>query len=361
MSSKVKRVCPTCKTTKFRKSTDSGLVCKYGHKLLGIQQEQAEDDGFAGGRGTRRKIISKVNDYVDASNPVQQRSDFLLIIQYTLQVISRCMVQDLNFPPELEPTIRELWLLYVSDSKKEIAEAYMFEAYEKEVMDKIKGSDSRVKKEIYEKLEEEEKALDDFSGSSSSSSDEDEVGFGTQSKNHIQQIGTSRIKWPKLRYSNVMVLIYLACIYLNYPILPNDLVRWSRSGQIPFLNMQERIPEKLLGSLSMYLSNSMTHTPSPDQITVDAHKMSRCFATNCKLEFPELNIPLYLDRFCAQFFLPVEGFYYANYIFNVYRQNRYLNLSIVQRSYNSIPATTILMSCVIAAVKIIYGIGDHQL
>lgn len=362
---KVKRVCPTCKTTKFRQTSDSGLVCKYGHKMLGIQAEQAEDDGFAGGRGTRRRVIPKITDTMQGSNPIQQKSDFLLVIQYTLQVISRCMVQELNFPPELETTIRELWLLYLSDSKKEIAEAYMFEAHEKEAVDKIKGSDSQMKREIYEKLEQEEMGLDEFSSSDESSSEEeeDEDGFRQRksSSNKIQQVGTSRIKWPPLRYSNVLVFIYLACIYLNYPILPNDLVRWSRIGQIPFLNMQERIPEQLLGSLSMFLSNSMTHTPSTDQVAREAYQLARCFSTNCKLEFPEYNIPLYLDRFCAQFFLPVEGYYYANYIFSTYRQDRYLNLSIVHRSYQSISATTFLMSCVLSAVKFIYGVGDHLL
>lgn len=363
--SKAKRICPTCKTTKFRKSTDSGLVCKYGHKVLGIQLETTEDDGFAGGRGLRRKTVSKVKESKQLS-PAQQKSEFMLITQYALQVFSRCMVQDLNFPPELEPTVRELWLLYLSDAKKEISEAYMFEAFEKEAQDKTK-----LKKDEFDlKLEQEELALDDTSDNSSSSDNDDEEEEEDQRRSDkvvikksnkarrdpkTQRYTSERNKWIPLEYTHTLCFIYLACVYLQYPILPNDLIRWCKTSQIPYLSIQQSIPEEKLGLLSLHLTNTMTYVPTVDIIVVHSYKLARCFLVNCNLQFPDFNIPLYLDRFCAQFFLPVEGYFYANMLF----QNRTrVRSCITSREYQSAQPTTILMACVIATVKIMYGIGD---
>lgn len=358
--SKAKRVCPTCKTTKFRKSTDSGLVCKYGHKVLGIQLETTEDDGFAAGRGLRRKTVSKVKESKHLS-PAQQKSEFLLITQYALQVFSRCMVQELNFPPELEPTVRELWLLYLSDSKKEISEAYMFEAYEKEAQDKVK-----LKKDEFDlKLEQEELALDNISDDSSSDDNEDEGGEAekifikksnkAQRDPKTQRYKSTRNRWDSLEYTHTLCFIYLACTYLQYPILPNDLIRWCKSSQIPYLSIPQRVPEQKLGMLSLHLTNTMTNVPSVDVIVTKSYKLARCYHVNCKLQFPEFNIPLYLDRFCAQFFLPVEGYFYANML---YHNRKAVRSRITSRSYQSAQPTTILMACVIATVKIMYGIGD---
>lgn len=362
--SKAKRVCPTCKTTKFRKSADSGLVCKYGHKVLGIQLETTEDDGFAGGRGLRRKTVSKVKESKQLS-PAQQKSEFMLITQYALQVFSRCMVQDLNFPPELEPTVRELWLLYLSDAKKEISEAYMFEAFEKEAEDKIKSK----KDEFDLKLEQEELALDDTTDDSSSDDDDyvEEEDEGRANKVPIkksnkaqrdpktQRYKSERNKWAPLNYIHTLCFIYLACVYLQYPILPNDLIRWCKTSQIPYLSIQQRIPEEKLSMLSLHLTNTMTYVPSVEKIVVHSYKLARCYLVNCKLQFPNFNIPLYLDRFCSQFFLPVEGYFYANMLF----QNRTRVVScITHREYQLAQPTTVLMACVIATAKIIYGIGD---
>lgn len=345
---KSQRVCPTCHTKKFRKSADTSLVCKYGHKLLGVQQEESEE-AFAAGKGTRRKIVKEARDNNAESNPAQQRSDFLLVIQFGLQVISRSMVQDLNFPPELEPTVRELWLLYLADSKKEVIDAYMFEAFEKEAGDKMRGSNSR---NDIGTFEEEEKLLESIR-------DDDDEDYDSDSENEesVHRGRSVRLKWQPLKFHHVLVFIYYACMYLRYPILPNDLVRWCRSGDIPYLKIQERIPPQLLSSLSLVLSHSMNNIPSSGEIRKAEYSMTRCFLINCKLELPDINVPLYMDRFCAQFFLPVEGYYYAQCIWNMYRNARILSLKD-SRMANRIPTTVFLMACVLVAVKLIYATGD---
>lgn len=288
----MKRVCPTCKTTKFRQTSDSGLVCKYGHKILGVQVEQQEDD-FAASHGRQRKRVRTLQDDDYDASPAQQRSYFLRIIQLSLQVFSRSMIQDLNFPPELEPVLRELWILYLADSKSHITEAYLFEAKTKE--EELSSQQISHKTETFE--EDLDLALDNKAGFSDSDSD-------SSSEEDIKIKGSTRCKWPSLIFSDTLVLVYLACIYLNYPILINDLLRWSNTHQLPYLSMQGRIPSDVLGKLNLGLSESMTMVPSFTPLLERSYKLSRCFVANCNLKFPPINIPLYFERFCSQFFLP---------------------------------------------------------
>lgn len=349
----MKRECPTCRTTKFKKSSDGGLVCKYGHKLLGIQVEQQEGD-FEGFGGRERKRVKTLRDNMQRSNPVKERSDFLLICQYTLQVLTRCMVQELDFPPEIEPVARELWLLYLADSKQEIMEAYIFEANAKEAQD----GQYRPKLDMLERMQKEENELDNPEDSSSSSEDDEESHGHDQARPTERRPGVNRVKWPKLAYQHTLVFVYIACVYLNYPVVFNDLVRWSVTGQIPYLKMQEKIPMETLASLHLNITNPMIRAPSALFLNKYSYRYLKGFEVNCNIVFPELNIPLYLDRFCCQFFLPVEGYYYANYIFESRRRSFYVNTSPLQKT-RGIHATTLLMACVIDAVKLIYGVDDH--
>ncbi|CEP09491.1 hypothetical protein [Parasitella parasitica] len=339
----MKRVCPTCKTRKFKKSSDGGLVCKYGHKLLGVQIEQQEDD-FGDARGRQRKRIRTLENDIETASPHKQRSDFLLLFQYTLQVLTRCMVQKLNFPPEIEPVVRELWILYLADSKQEIADAYVFEANEKEAQK--------------QKLEKEDMDLENVEDYSSSD-DSDEDGEGQEAGEARQRKGTFRARWPTLSYQQSLVFIYLGCIYLNYPVLPNDLIRWSTTGQIPYLNMQRKIPVDILGSFALRVTNPMGTAPSIAHLQRNIPDFIDGFTKNCNVVFPDLNIPLYLDRLCCQFFLSVEGCYYANYIFEVQRQSRYIDISPHQNLHKT-NVLTVLTACVVAAIKLIYGVDGSE-
>lgn len=263
--------------------------------MLGIQVEEQEGD-FEGFGGRERKRVKTLRDNMQRSNPVKERSDFLLICQYTLQVLTRCMVQELDFPPEIEPVAREFWLLYLADSKQEIMEAYIFEANEMEAQD----GQHRPKLDMLERMQREEKELDNPEDSSSSEEEDNE----DQARPTERRPGVNRVKWPKLAYQHTLVFVYIACVYLNYPVVFNDLVRWSITGQIPYLKMQEKIPMETLASLHLSITNPMTRAPSVPFLSKYSHRYLKGFEVNCNIVFPELNIPLYLDRFCCQFFLP---------------------------------------------------------
>lgn len=286
-----KRVCSICKTTKFR-STDDGLVCRYGHKVMGVQVEASEEFGYFGGR-ERKRVRTEVDSFVRIPR-AKRKSDQMRVIQFSLQVISRCLVEDLQFPEELEPVVRELWLLFLGHSNQELYEGYIFEANEKS------SNELAVRKqETLTQLEMEERDLTPSSDSEAEVDSENDV----VTVSEVEKKDKTKYKWPSLAYGDVLVFIYLACTYLKYPILLNDLIRWSRDGSIPYLDIQARLPTSVL-SLDRHFSFSMSSTPVCSSLSGRAYKYYVAFTNNCSVNFPSPNIPLYLDRFCSQFYLP---------------------------------------------------------
>ncbi|KAI7905237.1 uncharacterized protein BX663DRAFT_469103 [Cokeromyces recurvatus] len=359
---KVKRICPICKTKKFKKTSEAGLVCKYGHQVLGFQEEHGEETAQVVSR--RRKKVRTImeNDINSKRSPAQQRSDFIRIFQFALQVLTRSIIQDLGFPSQLENIVRELWILYLSGSKRTIEEAYIFEANEKEGM--MRDASTRRTK-LDEKIKEEEKELEQVDDEDSSNEESDEDVKKENEHHSFQNLRARRlfekeavpVKWPTLKYSMTLSIIYLACLQLNYPVLLNDLLRWAKTGQIPYLEIQNYIPGDLLSLLSLQISNSMTRIPAHMNVIVQTQKIMKCYHHYCKIEFVPLNAPLYLSRFCSQFFLTVEGYFYAKLIFKSYLKKHKVNFSNpIHSQWRSHP-TTVLMACVIVAAKFIYGVG----
>ncbi|CEG70662.1 hypothetical protein RMATCC62417_06521 [Rhizopus microsporus] len=351
----MKRVCPICQTTKFRRSGDTGLVCKYGHKVLGVQREEAEDDFYGGGGRTRKRI--KVVEEAKDLTATQVASYEYLIIQFALQVITRSMVEYLDFSPEIEATVREFWLLYISKSQFEIEGAYEIEDNERREQEKNKSnlSDFGLSTEETHTLE----ALDIFDDTDDDDDDHSEAKDGNDSC--ANPIFRQPRSWPRARYTDVIAFIYLACIHLRYPILLNDLILMCKTGRLPYLHMQKLVPDDLLSSLSLHVTEKMTYVPTLDRLRNRVYKYARCFFIHCNLELPDVNIPLYLDRFCSYYFLPVEGYYHALFLFQKYREKHLQTLSISRRScHNKIDFTTLLIASVIATAKLMYSIDGSK-
>lgn len=283
---KPKRTCPICKTSKFR-ATEDGLVCRYGHKVLDVQLEMQEEPGRLGGFKRRNAKKERIELKVPQA---KKQSDLMTIIQFALQAFSKCMVEDLGFPSELEAVVRELWLLYLSGSKRELYESYLFEANEKQLREmKVK------KEEIKIKLEKDEEALEALLAS------EDDQEEETPLKGRISF--QSHYEWPSVEFGASIVFLYLACTYLRLPILLDDLIRWCKTDRIPYFSIQKRIPLKVF-SFGQDKSYSLSFIPTKGVLDETARILYNAFKHRTKLIFPPFNISLCIERFCNQFYLP---------------------------------------------------------
>ncbi|KAI9256712.1 hypothetical protein BY458DRAFT_492539 [Sporodiniella umbellata] len=354
----MKKVCLVCQTTSFRRSADSGLVCKYGHKVLGIQQEQGDEDTV--GYGVRKKV-KKLQENT-ALTPAQHKSYEIQIMQFALQVMARTLLEDFGFPPEFETTLREFWILYLSESKYEMAEAYRFEAEEK-------------KPRFNSCQEEDMEGLDLFSDPEAS--EEEDLTEESKEKSHFPGA-----HWPVLNYSHTLAFIYITCIYLRYPVLPNDILTWCKTTKLPYLTISSRIPKDILGSMKLYRLERMNRLPTLYRLKWSSYRIAHVFHIKCGLEIPNYNVPLYLDRFCSYYFLPgnslfitflkaqpllVEGYLIATHIYEQLLQLGSQGLLHIPRfnlgqhkeyKHPSIPS--IALACVIATAKILYSVDGSE-
>ncbi|KAG0310341.1 Pol I core factor CF [Linnemannia gamsii] len=110
-----KPVCPTCRSTRWRKNSLGQYVCEGGHVLEGHQEEEGE---FAEGHaGYERKLTNpkkKKKDQAGVYHGVEATTLVLRCVQYILQLQAQAMVRDLGFPRDITGVIQEYWSVYVS-------------------------------------------------------------------------------------------------------------------------------------------------------------------------------------------------------------------------------------------------------
>ncbi|KAI8066896.1 hypothetical protein BC940DRAFT_274647 [Gongronella butleri] len=103
--------CPICGTIRYKRSSESGYVCRNGHEMIGVRRQEG-DENEGRGRHTRRKVRERRKTqrlYGNAARDAARR-----VMQHTLQFLCRIFIQDLGMPPEFEYIVRELWFIYVS-------------------------------------------------------------------------------------------------------------------------------------------------------------------------------------------------------------------------------------------------------
>ncbi|KAI8988103.1 hypothetical protein BDF20DRAFT_832981 [Mycotypha africana] len=369
----VQRVCPVCQTTKFKKSK-STLVCKYGHQILDYVVEEGEDGMGSGRERKRARNIKSISD--SGYTPLEQRSNWIKMCHYALKVMTRCMVQELGFSRELEITVRKLWMLYLSHAKIELADAYAFDvdssntAEDEERLRRLKESDL-FGNEDADDAHNAEALLEESDTESDSDIDKEEEKTNEPNKGQESNIKVGPLEsmdqkkqrqrwkagrsWPSLTYVDTLAFLYLACIYLHYPIIVGDFVRWCKTEQLPFLQMQEHIPEDIL-SHAGERAHRMTVLPNSDYLLKRTRRYAFCFIRLCKVIFPPVNIHLLLNRFCDQFHLPVAGYYYA---YHLYRRSNLKHEHDFSKARHQ-HASTVLMACVLATAKLFYGVVDNQ-
>ncbi|OAQ33042.1 hypothetical protein K457DRAFT_248761 [Linnemannia elongata AG-77] len=113
---KKKPVCPTCRSTKWRKNSLGQYVCEGGHVLEGHQEEEGEfAEGHAGYERRLKKPKKKKKEKVAVYHGVEATTLVLRCTQYILQLQAQALVRDLGFPRDITGVIQEYWNVYVSN------------------------------------------------------------------------------------------------------------------------------------------------------------------------------------------------------------------------------------------------------
>ncbi|KAG0181666.1 Pol I core factor CF [Apophysomyces sp. BC1034] len=316
---------------------ENGLyVCRYGHQLLGWQEEEGEDemDSFAARNSMvrKRKKVQAISDTfkIEKLYGAEQETAKVKICQYGLQMMARAFVHDLGFPPMFEHVVREIWLLYISTTNTILTDAYTEEEH-RDVPNR--------RRSIEEDLDEE-----DF--------DEE-----NHDKEHTTQ---SKGKWPALHFSHTMIFCYLACLWLRWPVMLNDIRRWCSVGRLPYARVLKILPQNFILRVGMTGGDSMYYIPSVMKIFRASEKYRFMFRTRCNVKFPDCNTPLLIYRCCRQFYLPVEMYFCVARLFEYYPKNR-LNGIPGLNVYAELPLIELrIVLSVLVAVKLCYALDDDE-
>jgi hypothetical protein len=107
-----------------------------------------------------------------------------------------------------------------------------------------------------------------------------------------------------LRYMDVLTIIFIACIHLRLPVLPSDIIRWCKSNVLHYTSIQNRVPEDWMKLVPLSITNTMVVIPGVNALSARAIRLAKRLYLPQNTIIPDYNIPLYLNRFCSQFYLP---------------------------------------------------------
>ncbi|KAI8337430.1 hypothetical protein BC941DRAFT_452287 [Chlamydoabsidia padenii] len=284
--------CEVCGTSRYKKTSDGGYVCKYGHQMVGYREEQGEENSMLGVRVTKRKKVANTDTNVKHSILVglygaELEDAYVRIFQFSLQVMAQSFITDLGFPAEYEYAIRELWLLYVRSSNLTLVNAHII------------NSDSKPNITSASKLFMAANNPEDLLNETDSDSDVDDKNSITIQKYEPTTPTVDDIKPRRLNHST------------GWPITINDIRRWCLTMRLPYLRIINLIPDRSINLLDLRPAMAMLRFPENEAIRGDVSIYVNAFVIKCGLTLPKFNVSPLIFRYCTQLFLPVEIYFCA--------------------------------------------------
>ncbi|KAI8076806.1 uncharacterized protein BX664DRAFT_362731 [Halteromyces radiatus] len=338
-----KHPCPICGTVKYKKAAEGYYVCKYGHQMVGYQEEAGDDDAIIGVQMSARKKAVTTEQKESRLYGAELQDAVKRIHQYVLQVMSRAFVEQLSFPAEFEYVARELWLLYVNDSKVTLVDAYV----------KNGPTEQRPMNDNPDTLLEASDTDDDDDDNDTNNNDNDDNGHSTQ---YNKTKETKSVQWPPLFFRHALVFCYITCVYLGWPVMLNDIHRWCTTMRLPYLHILKEFPEASLRLVDLRYLTSMLQFPRLEDLERDTVKFTSAFVHRCGLELPKFNTSLLIHRFCTQLYLPVEFYFCAQTMYERYPYQHWSQTKDdghVNEGYQ-------VMVVILMLIKAAYGLDDQN-
>lgn len=302
---KARRICPECGAKRFRKSDDGTIACKNGHIQSSWREEVSEvseqrttlrlQKGPKRGVTDRSEENSRLDKLVSHTKLLlifyrllaflrgdNSAAVATLAVQFAYRALVRGIRDKLRLPESFEMMARELWLMYIRASKRELPETY--------------NAKSRPPPPRRFSLDDLEELID------ASERGEYKVDiFAKQEQESFVTDNAMSYTWPILRYYHSIVLCYLACKRFRLPVFLCDIHRWIHSLELPYLDIQAIVPAEFLRRLLYDGRSSFAYPGKMQTLYRLVDRYSQCFARHCGVVF-EGNEELALIRCCGQLY-----------------------------------------------------------
>jgi hypothetical protein len=246
------------------------------------------------------------------------------MFQQCLRKLVQALIKKFAAPPDLEVVVRQLWLLYVSQSDIH----YEHRRAAKSSQDATQSTEPE-DEVLEEDYEHEMAAADNEVLEEENANLLDE----TQTKKMLKTLS----RWPVLSYRHLLVFVYMGCVWLRWPILLSDLQRWSVVGKLPYVALTKDLPTDFLDIISGYklrnvkvsiypncshlfrlrplTYNSIQMIPSMPNLYFFCRWYFYAFRVLCNLRLPDSNYAPLVYRATRELMLPSKSQVYVRYMF----------------------------------------------
>jgi len=222
------------------------------------------------------------------------------MFQQCLRHLTLVMIDKFAAPADLETVVREIWLLYISHSQ--------LHYQSRREVDRTKTGikSSSVPDEDLDMLEdenEENRIVAELENSDNVVNEEVIVSFerAMNSNNYGSRFFS---KWPVLVYRDLLVFIYLGCVWLRWPILLSDLQRWTVVGKIPFVKLTKDLPTDIFDVIAYQKLHFIKTVPNMPTLYYFTRRWMGCFRVLANLTFPDSNYVPIVHRGLREMMLP---------------------------------------------------------
>ncbi|KAF9414178.1 Pol I core factor CF, partial [Podila epigama] len=372
----VKRICPQCRSKRFRKNSVGNYICESGHVYAGYHEEEGEFDASGTLSYRRTKKTKRKRELTTSrgklTSTLEGKEDELLFVK-AIQLILRhqlwWLIHEKKCPKEIEAVAGEIWRALAVDFKnyqdKDLGitpsapsaskqpprgstkshdsqtivdtDGEMFSIDPITSRSRPRNPRTQTKQSSNVEEDEEEDTLDamkEFQENNSESSSEseseddnehnesseDEVGppvSGNRSSksSHLYTIFSAR----KPSMLMTVVVCYLSSVHMKLPFIAGDFFRWMMTNQFPYYYIFEFLPASMIRNFGNYSRKKLI--PHRVQSVEFLHRATYMVATRLqngpsKIVHSAPNNSILIYRFIHQLMLPVELYPCATQILN---------------------------------------------
>lgn len=342
-----------CKSRLWR-VVDGQKVCRNGHVKAGEYEIGEDEDDFAASQGRRLTIPSQQTAASQPSNPENEilyGKDGNALFMQCFQLILRKQVEWLikvqGLKPELAKVVKNLWALYISDTK--FAKTQYGEGEESEDASDLATATTTTTTTTARAADEEE----------SSEGEGEEVGGGEQKQVHVEKIVIEHVE---LVHS--IILCYLGCVLLRIPVYIYDFNRWVYRYEIPYMKSLMLVPYEMRKKLPMYYHSQLTPRGAPiaDRLHEELQKLVFLFHDSHKLDFPAPSWDPLLFKVVHDLLLPPEVWVAARKLLAQGQVNQWWkpDLQRTRRIEKRRMPELVCVCTVVVCVKLCFGLEDDS-